>query len=240
MPSSWVASSRANSTLASLLSAYARSSCCQPTTGQSRRVKSRRPRRWAAEDTTTTRLGAHDFRRGSNRCVSRKGPTWFTRRSRLKASRVRPQELIPRAETRHELLFQVPHGSHGIPSCEMCLLAPGRAKLEGLPLQATSHPPCRAYSFSPALWIRMSSLGSELRKAVAKACTEARLAKSKAMKITSLFPLSCGAARARIVTRYLPSPSSQAPESLPARTKSCPSASACNGCVDSDLNLASH
>lgn len=130
MPSSWVASSRANSTLASLLSAYARSSCCQPTTGQSRRVKSRRPRRWAAEDTTTTRLGAHDFRRGSNRCVSRKGPTWFTRRSRLKASRVRPQELIPRAEARHELLFQVPHGSHRIPSCEMCLLAPSRAKPE--------------------------------------------------------------------------------------------------------------
>lgn len=105
MPSSWVASSRANRTLASLLSAYARSSCCQPTTGQSRRVKSRRPRRWAADDTITTRLGAHDLRRGSNKCVSRKGPTWFTRNSRLKVSRVRPQELIPRAEARHEVLF---------------------------------------------------------------------------------------------------------------------------------------
>lgn len=41
----------------------------------------------------------------------------------------------------------------------------------------------------------MSSRGSELRNAVAKARTEARLAKSRAMKIISLFPLSCGGHR---------------------------------------------
>jgi hypothetical protein len=121
VPSSWVASSRANSTLASLLSAYARSSCRQPITGWFRRVKSRCPRRWAAEDTTTTRLGAHIRRWGSSRCVSRKGLTWFTRNSRLKASRVRPQELIPGAGARCELPHspQHPHvcdGSMGHPS----------------------------------------------------------------------------------------------------------------------------
>lgn len=52
----------------------------------------------------------------------------------------------------------------------------------------------------------MSSRGSDLRKAVAKARTEARLAKSKAIKMTSLFPLSCGAARTGVVTRHLSSP----------------------------------
>lgn len=46
----------------------------------------------------------------------------------------------------------------------------------------------------------MSSRGSELRKAVAKDRTEARLAKSKAMKMTSLFPLSCGVERDGLIT----------------------------------------
>lgn len=150
MPSSWVASSRANSTLASLLSAYARSSCRQPTTGQSRRVKSRRPRRWAAEDTTTTRLGAHDLRRGSSKCVSRKGPTWFTRSSRLKASRARPQELIPRAEARHELLFQGPHGSRN-PHLWDVSAGPWKGPARGTPSPGYQPPCCRACCFSPAL-----------------------------------------------------------------------------------------
>ena len=76
-----------------------------------------------------------------------------------------------------------------------------------LPL-APSHPSAGRLP-SPALWMRMSSRGSELRKAVAKALTEARLAKSKAMKMTSLFPLSCGVARSGL--SYAPFSSSFSP-----------------------------
>ena len=70
-----------------------------------------------------------------------------------------------------------------------------------LPL-APSHPSAGRLP-SPALWMRMSSRGSELRKAVAKALTEARLAKSKAMKMTSLFPLSCGVTRSGLGTHLV-------------------------------------
>lgn len=97
----------------------------------------------------------------------------------------------------------------GVPICETVVggILPthpwpsGKTWLDGT--VAHPLPPGRSCCPSPALWMRMSSRGSELRKAVAKARTEARLAKSKAMKMISLFPLSCGAARAGLVTRHL-------------------------------------
>lgn len=127
---------------------------------------------------------------------------------------------------------EIPVGLGG-PICDMvvggilptCPLAPSNAWLEGTAASSHPLPPCRTCCPSPALWMRMSSRGSELRKAVAKARTEARLAKSKAMKMTSLFPLSCGAARAGLVTRQLsPLPSPQALNSKglpPTITKIC-------------------
>ena len=142
---------------------------------------------------------------------------WFTRSSRLKGSRVRPQELIPGAGARCEQLLQRDSRRPQRPPGEMvvggilptCLPVPqpslpGRV---GCPW-APSCPPAGRLP-SPALWMRMSSRGSELRKAVAKALTEARLAKSKAMKMTSLFPLSCGAARSGL--SYAPFSSSFSP-----------------------------
>ena len=134
----------------------------------------------------------------------------------------------------------IPEGL-SVPVCETAVggtlsihpLPLGKAWLEGT--VAHPLPPCRTCCPSPALWMRMSSRGSELRKAVAKARTEARLAKSKAMKMTSLFPLSCGAARAGLVTRHLsPLPSPQVPNCEsppPTLTKICPCALECSGQV---------
>lgn len=94
----------ANNTLASLLSAYARSSCRQPTTGRSRRVKSRRPLRWAAEE-PPPHGWALVLNRGSSRCQPGRADVVHTQQQ-VKGSRVRPQELIPGVGAGCEQLLQ--------------------------------------------------------------------------------------------------------------------------------------